>query len=284
MDYVTGAGYNDWADTNNLVILYPQTKASQISPSNGNACWNWWGYCNDPDTYDTQQGSQMNMVYLMIQKIGSSFVTIDSPTNLTVTGVTDSSVSLQWTGVAQANSYNIRRGGVKVNQRPIVTTSYTDSSVQSGSFYSYEVVSVEGSAISAPSSPVLAHTSGSPPSLSAPKNLAGIPGANSVTLTWEAASGALAYAIYRDGNQVGGSVRTTFNDTGLDATTTYTYQVAGIRQQTQGPMSNTVAVTTKSSYVCSTVTSSNYAHVQAGRAYEEMGETYAEGSDQEMGK
>merc|ERR1712211_193892 len=104
----------------------------------------------------------MNMVYLMAQKIGSSFVTIASPTNLTVSGVSASSVSLQWKAVSQATEYNLLRGGVKINTSNITTTSYTDTSVQSGTFYSYQVVAVQGSAISAPSSPVLAHTSGSP--------------------------------------------------------------------------------------------------------------------------
>jgi poly(3-hydroxybutyrate) depolymerase len=43
--YTAHAGYNKWADTNNFVVLYPQTAKSQTSPSNPNACWDWWGEC-----------------------------------------------------------------------------------------------------------------------------------------------------------------------------------------------------------------------------------------------
>merc|ERR1711862_394299 len=47
--------------------------------------------------------------------------------------------------------------------------------------------------------------------------------------------------------------------------------------------SNTVTAETDSSYVCTTYTSSNYDHVTAGRAYQDLGECYAVGSNDDMG-
>jgi hypothetical protein len=39
--YVQHAGYNQLAEVNNIIILYPQTR---ISEGNRNSCWDWWGY------------------------------------------------------------------------------------------------------------------------------------------------------------------------------------------------------------------------------------------------
>ena len=71
MAYVTNAGYNPWAEANNLVILYPQVQVSKTKPSNPSACWNWWGYNNNPDSYDTKEGFQMKMVRQMIDHLAS---------------------------------------------------------------------------------------------------------------------------------------------------------------------------------------------------------------------
>ena len=48
--WVTEAGINEWADTNKLVVLYPDTIASSApGPTNPNACFDWWGYSNQYD-------------------------------------------------------------------------------------------------------------------------------------------------------------------------------------------------------------------------------------------
>ena len=43
-DYVMHGGYNEVADANNIVILYPQAKRSLTIPYNPNGCFDWWGY------------------------------------------------------------------------------------------------------------------------------------------------------------------------------------------------------------------------------------------------
>ena len=55
------AGYNAWADTNHIIVLYPQTTSGG---SNFEACWDWYGY--DSATYATKTGPQMAMVRAMI--------------------------------------------------------------------------------------------------------------------------------------------------------------------------------------------------------------------------
>ena len=54
------AGYNEWADTNRLIVVYPQADSSKIAPMNPKGCWDWWGYTNEH--YATQQGLQVRVV------------------------------------------------------------------------------------------------------------------------------------------------------------------------------------------------------------------------------
>ena len=39
--YVRHAGYNEVADLNDIIILYPQVTSSVTNP---NGCWDWFGY------------------------------------------------------------------------------------------------------------------------------------------------------------------------------------------------------------------------------------------------
>jgi poly(3-hydroxybutyrate) depolymerase len=61
--YYKTAGYNEWADTNHIIVLYPQTTTGG-SAQNPNACWDWWGY--DSADYAKKTGPQMAMVRKMI--------------------------------------------------------------------------------------------------------------------------------------------------------------------------------------------------------------------------
>ncbi|MGW1962624.1 extracellular catalytic domain type 1 short-chain-length polyhydroxyalkanoate depolymerase [Streptomyces sp. NPDC001935] len=105
-----------------------------------------------------------------------------------------------------------------------------------------------------------------------------------VGLTWGAVSGAADYAVFRDGDPVATVSGTSYTDSGLKAGTTHTYAVAA-RDNTgaAGPRSGTVTVTTTGGATAACWTSSNYAHVQAGRAVTSGGYTYAKGSQQNMG-
>lgn len=68
-DYVENNGLNRWADTNNMVILYPQTKSSMMLPLNPQACWDWWGYTDDK--YATNRGQQIHAVRTMLLSLSN---------------------------------------------------------------------------------------------------------------------------------------------------------------------------------------------------------------------
>ena len=54
--FVEETGLNRWADAYDLVVVYPQTRASFL-PLNPKACWDWWGYSGAD--YDTRDGRQL---------------------------------------------------------------------------------------------------------------------------------------------------------------------------------------------------------------------------------
>ena len=69
--WVTESGIDEWADTNGLVVLYPDTIASAApGPTNPNACFDWWGYSNQADpNYALKSGLQMSVLYAMVQRV-----------------------------------------------------------------------------------------------------------------------------------------------------------------------------------------------------------------------
>ncbi|MGQ0544779.1 MAG: extracellular catalytic domain type 2 short-chain-length polyhydroxyalkanoate depolymerase [Betaproteobacteria bacterium] len=65
------AGYNRWADTNRLLVLYPQAAASwSFFAFNPRACWDWWGYTDQ--AYHTQEGAQIKAVMSMLKRLAAA--------------------------------------------------------------------------------------------------------------------------------------------------------------------------------------------------------------------
>ncbi len=106
---------------------------------------------------------------------------------------------------------------------------------------------------------------------------------SSVSLSWNAVSGAASYTVSRDGAQAGTATSTSFTDTGLSPGTAYTYTVAAVDSTgAAGTASGTVTATT-GGFVPQCFTDNNYNQVAAGRAHQTSGTTYANGSNQDMG-
>jgi poly(3-hydroxybutyrate) depolymerase len=127
---------------------------------------------------------------------------------------------------------------------------------------------------------------GTPPALQPPAGLTvAATTSNSIALTWSAASGAAGYNVYRNGSRVNASPvgATHYTDTGLAAGTSYSYRVSSVAGNAESALSAAVTGTTGSSWSCSATTTSNYAHVQAGRAHDSGGHALANGSNQDMG-
>lgn len=60
--YVKRTGYNRWADSNRIVVLYPQTSSDAL-----NACWDWWGYTGAD--YAQKSGPQVGAIVAMVERL-----------------------------------------------------------------------------------------------------------------------------------------------------------------------------------------------------------------------
>jgi len=67
------AGYNEVADSNHIIVLYPQIRARNemlLAPFNPNGCWDFWGYSGS-DFY-TKKAVQMGAVAAMIERLSGA--------------------------------------------------------------------------------------------------------------------------------------------------------------------------------------------------------------------
>ena len=170
-------GYNKWADTNNIIVLYPQTVATGPLGTNPDGCWDWWGYIQDPDRdFARKTGHQIAAIRAMLDRLaqnsvqGSSSDTFGTPQNFQVADSTSTSMELIWQPNSAASGFNIYRSpsGVgtyaKVNNLPVSGASFVDRGLLAQTAYYYKVSAIDASNHeSAPTNPVSAPTASDPP-------------------------------------------------------------------------------------------------------------------------
>lgn len=59
--FARNAGYNRWAEGNDLIVLYPQVATSAVNPL---GCWDWWGYTGSD--YATRSGKQLAAIMALV--------------------------------------------------------------------------------------------------------------------------------------------------------------------------------------------------------------------------
>jgi poly(3-hydroxybutyrate) depolymerase len=72
--FYSTTGYNELADSNNIIVLYPQVHASNLVPFNPKGCWDFWGYSSPnpfmPNFY-SKDAPQMAAVKAMLNRLSS---------------------------------------------------------------------------------------------------------------------------------------------------------------------------------------------------------------------
>uniref|UniRef100_A0A7S3DDX1 Polyhydroxybutyrate depolymerase n=1 Tax=Palpitomonas bilix TaxID=652834 RepID=A0A7S3DDX1_9EUKA len=63
-EYVQHVGYNEWAESNDMIVLYPQATTNTLNP---NGCFDWWGYAGV--NYATNQGTQVMAIKKMVDRV-----------------------------------------------------------------------------------------------------------------------------------------------------------------------------------------------------------------------
>lgn len=163
------------------------------------------------------------------------------PTGVSASGG-NGSVTLSWTAVSGASSYNVYRstssGFAIAPSNKIAsstTNAYTDSSVTNGTTYYYLVTALNNNGESACSAQVSAL-----PQVGAsmvPTGLSATAGSASVALTWTPVSGASSYNVYRSTTsgftispsyKLGTSTTTAYTDTKVTNGTPYYYLITAV--------------------------------------------------------
>ena len=160
-----------------------------------------------------------------------------APTGLNATSG-NSQVGLTWSFVTGATSYRIYRGGVQIGST--AGLNYVDSTAVNGTPYTYYLVAVAPSAVSAASISVTATAAATV--VGEPAGVSGQAGDTTATVSWSGVSGASWYKVYRNGVLVSTLGGNSYTDVALVNGTTYAYYVTSVAGGVVSAASATVAV------------------------------------------
>jgi poly(3-hydroxybutyrate) depolymerase len=62
--FIEDTGFLRWADTNRIVLLFPEVRSSLVNPQ---ACWDWWGYTGAD--FLTRNAPQIEAVHRMLTEL-----------------------------------------------------------------------------------------------------------------------------------------------------------------------------------------------------------------------
>jgi len=151
--YVDDTGYNAWADTNRLIVLYPQTASSPFLPFNPEACWDWWSYVNHADSYVTKSGPQIRTIKAMLDALTAraapatapAAASAVAPAALAVIDTSDTGADLAWTAQPGTTAYRVRRagaGGQFAAVADVAGPSFADSGLTPASAYRWRISAI----------------------------------------------------------------------------------------------------------------------------------------------
>jgi len=159
-----------------------------------------------------------------------------APANLTATAVSSGQVNLAWTASTDnvgVTGYNVYRNGAFLASA--TATSYSDTTTQASTTYSYTVYAVDAAGNVSPASNTAAVTTPGQGDTQAPTSPTGVTAtaasASQVNVGWNASTdniGVTGYTVYRNGTAIAttsGATATAYTDTSVAPSTTYTYTI-----------------------------------------------------------
>jgi cellulose 1,4-beta-cellobiosidase len=153
-----------------------------------------------------------------------------TPTGLTAAAAGSTGANLSWSASTDnvgVTGYIVRRNGVQVATP--ATTSYADTGLSVGT-YSYTVAARDAAGNISPNSASASITIADTTPPTTPTGLTGAAaGSTGASLSWSASTdnvGVTGYIVRRNGVQIATPGTTGYADTGLSASTTYSYTVA----------------------------------------------------------
>ncbi len=169
----------------------------------------------------------------------TEYPNVSGKPSLQTTGQTSSSISLSWNSVSNAKEYELRRN------RSVIYTgldrSFTDTGLSSNTSYTYDVRGVNpddnGDWSNDKSVKTKYPNIDNRPSLSSTGRTT-----SSISLSWDAISGAESYELKRNGSTIYTESSKSYTDSGLSSGTEYTYKIRGVNPDYNGPWSSDVKV------------------------------------------
>lgn len=184
-----------------------------------------------PGYADNQAGAGTGFTYTVVAKASgrwdsdpASITTSNRPQLPNVTNLsasqTASSVTLSWTGAANATGYDVYRDGVKLGST--AETTYTDETAETGTTYQYTVYATAAGYYTSSGTTV---TVAVKPQIETPTLLEAGQTQDSVTLNWRVRDygASVTYTLRRDGELLYQGFGTSYTDTGLSPGQTCTY-------------------------------------------------------------
>lgn len=175
-------------------------------------------------------------------------------TGLTATAMSSSQIDLAWAAATDdvgVDHYNIYRDGTFLTS--VTTTSYSDTGLAALTTYSYTVSAVDAAGNEGLQSSSASTTTDASADTEVPSQVTGLSaiagGTSQIDLTWNAATdnvGVDHYNILRDGVFLTSVTTTSYSDTGLTASTTYSYTVSAVDAAgNEGLQSSSASATTE---------------------------------------
>jgi poly(3-hydroxybutyrate) depolymerase len=175
--YIESTGYNAWAETNHLIVLYPQAKASSVAPFNPQACWDWWSYVDHSDRYVTKQGAQIKAIKAMLDALTAGAKPVAERTGAIASTPTVAVIDTSDTGadlafdVVPGATYRVSRAGADGAFAVVgetISPSFAETGLKPQTTYRWHVAVVQNG-IEGPASPdVTATTRATPPACDKP--------------------------------------------------------------------------------------------------------------------
>jgi hypothetical protein len=180
-----------------------------------------------------------------------------TPTNVTASAQSSSSIQVSWSSVSGASYYQIYRAtsasGSYESMGETYYTNYTDTNVSAGTTYYYKVIAANDAGESNDSS----YASATPSSSGAPSAPTGVSASaysGAIEVTWQSVANASYYMIYRATSAYGSyeSVADTYDtyytDTNVSAGTTYYYKIIAANDAGESNYSSYTSATASYSY------------------------------------
>jgi chitodextrinase len=175
-----------------------------------------------------------------------------APGNLTATATGPTTIALSWqasTDNIGVTGYTVYRDGTGIATVGGSTTSYSDGGLIPGTTHTYTVTAADGAGNMSPASNQAGATTQAD---TTPPSAPGTPVATTVTasqvgLSWTASTdnvGVVGYRVIRNGSVIATVSGTTYTDSGVSASTSYTYQVVAADAAGNTASSGTLSVIT----------------------------------------